>query len=86
MKPAPNAQSTTVSPSFSRPSSTATRKADGMLADVVLPKRSIVITTLLSGMPEPLLRRLDDADVGLVRHEEVDVGAGQPVALDDSRP
>ena len=49
--PAPTAANMTRSPFFNRPASYASRVASGMVAAVVLPKRSILMMTLSQGNP-----------------------------------
>ena len=63
-------------PGLSRPSSSAWASASGMEAEEVLPYRSTFTITLSIGMFGVLRRRLDDPEVGLVRHEEVDLVGG----------
>ncbi len=52
MYPAPTAAYSTRSPFFNRPLSTASRVASGMVAAVVFPYWSRLMTTLLSGKPK----------------------------------
>src|SRR4029453_11230201 len=51
VKPAPTEVSSTRSPFLRRPALTASFNARGIVAAVVLPKRSMLITTFFSGIP-----------------------------------
>ncbi len=70
------ASSMTRSPRLMRPSATAAVSASGIEAAEVLPCWSTVVTTFSGAMPSFLARIVDDALVGLVRHEPVDVVGG----------
>ena len=73
VKPPPIASSSTRSPRLMRPSVTATQSASGIEAADVLPWRSTRHHDLLRRDAELVRRGVDDALVGLVRHEPVDV-------------
>ena len=83
VNPAPTEASSTRLPFFSRPSATASASASGIVPAVVLPYFSMLMTTLSGGRPKPLGGRHDDAAIGLVRHEQIDVL--RPVTLLRSR-
>ena len=76
VKPPPMASSSTRSPFLMRPSLTATLSASGIEAAEVLPCWSTVDDHLLRRDAELAGGVVDDALVGLVRHEPVDVGRG----------
>ena len=57
-----------------RRSATASASASGIEAAEVLPWRSTVVTILPGGNAEFMGRTVDDALIGLVRDEPVDVG------------
>ena len=61
-------------PFFSRPDATASFSASGIVAAVVLPNRSMLMITFSGVDAELFGRRLDDAAVGLVRHEQIEIG------------
>ena len=84
-KPAPTEASRTRLPFFRRPSATASASARGIVPAVVLPYFSILMTTFSSRQAKPLGGRHDDAAIGLMRHEQIDIGAGHVVALHDAR-
>ena len=73
VNPAPTDASSTRSPFFRRPLQTASFSASGIVAAVVLPNRSMLMMTLFVVDAELFGRRLDDAAVGLMRHEQIEV-------------
>ena len=85
VKPAPTEPSSTRSFFFSRPSARASASARGIVAAVVLPYVSRLMTTCRRAQPEPIGGGLDDPAVGLVRDVQVDVGAGEAVALEHAQ-
>ena len=56
--------------------------ASGIVAAVVFPYRSILMITLSGRNFEAIRRRRNDALIGLVRNEGVDIAARQIVALE----
>ena len=76
VKPPPMASNITRSPFLMRPSAMPAQSASGIEAAEVLPCLSTVMTTLAGSMPSLMRRAVDDALVGLVRHEPVEVARG----------
>ena len=85
MNPAPTDPSSTRSSLFSRPSARASASASGIVAAVVLPYLSRLITTFSARQAQPVGGRFDDAAVRLVRDVQIEIGAGQPVALEHAQ-
>ena len=82
LMPAPKPTSSTRSPACRRPASAASARASGIDAALVLPWRSTVTTARSMRMPEPLARRVDDADVGLVGDDQGEVVDGDAGPLE----
>ena len=84
VNPAPTDTINSRSPRFSRFSSTASLNASGIVAAVVLPKRSMLMTTFSSGTPsfaaaDRMIRRF-----AWMRHEQVDLLGAEIVPLQDA--
>jgi hypothetical protein len=71
VKPPPTPSSITCCPLRMRPSRTAVSSASGIDAAEVLPCEATVITMLFHRQVEASRRGLQDADVGLMRHQPV---------------
>ncbi len=79
VRPPPSASSSTRSPRLMRPSRHASASASGTEAADVLACRSTVTTTRSCASPSLRAHRVDDALVGLMRHQPVDIAPGQAV-------
>ena len=76
------ASSRTRWPGLMRPSPAASARASGIEAAEVLAWRSIGQHDLLRRQVQALAHAVDDAPVGLVRHQPVDLGGGDAVGRD----
>jgi len=77
VKPAPKATNITVEPSFTRPCACASLERDRDRRRRGVPVAIDVHEHLLHRDVRVLRRRLDDADVRLMRDEQIDVGRGE---------